>query len=113
MIKKNNRLAKNNDFDRIFKTGRSAYSQILGVKAAPNNLSFNRYGFLVGIKVSKKAVERNKVKRRLKAIVSKEEPNLVTGWDFVFISFPLILAKNYEEIKKTATSLLKRIKAYE
>ncbi len=113
MIKKDNSLRKNNDFDRVFKTGKSAYLPSLGLKMAPNNLSLNRYGFIVSTKVSPKAVRRNQLKRRLRAIVRSEETKMLVGYDFVFISFPLILAKNYEEIKAIVTSLLKKVKAYE
>jgi ribonuclease P protein component len=99
MLKRAKRLTKDKDFDNVFKRGRSAYSQILGVKIEKNDLSYNRFGVLVGTKVSKKAVDRNKIKRRIRAIIHNEEPFLKTGYDCVFIVLPLILAKSYDEIK--------------
>lgn len=45
----------------------------------------SRFGFVVSKKVSKKAVERNYIKRRLREIVRSTPLLFGTGYDYVFI----------------------------
>jgi ribonuclease P protein component len=112
MLKKENRLTKNNDFDNVFKRGRSAYFDILGVKAVPNSLNTNHFGIIVSNKVSKKAVERNKIKRQIRAIIENELFLLNVGYDIVIIVFKPILAKNYEEIKAVLWFNFRKLRLY-
>lgn len=113
MLKRNNRLSKNKDFDNVFQNGRSSYHKSLSVKLIPNNLEYNRFGILVGLKVSKKATVRNKIKRQLRAAIRLEEPFLKKGYDCVLVIFPLILANNYEEIKAALEFSFKRLHFYQ
>src|SRR5205807_729859 len=64
-----NRLTKKKDFESVFKKGGSVKSGFLLCKMAKNHLPQSRFGFVVSKKISNKAVVRNKVKRRLRAIV--------------------------------------------
>ena len=74
MLEKKNRINLDKEFDRVFKTGQSFYAKIFGIKTANNGLAETRAGFLVGLKVSKKAVIRNKIKRQIRSIISQELP---------------------------------------
>ena len=100
MLEKKNRICLDKEFDRVFKTGQSFYGKVLGIKVVPNDRQSSRFGLMVSLKVSKKAVIRNKIKRQIRAIISKELPIIKDGKDVVIIVFPLILDKNFEEIKK-------------
>ncbi|MFA6194947.1 MAG: ribonuclease P protein component [Patescibacteria group bacterium] len=112
MLKKSNRITKDKEFDRAFKTGQSFYTKLFGIKAADNSLEAIRLGVLVSTKVSKKAVIRNKVKRQTREIIQKELPILKNGKDIVIIVFQQILEKNFEEIKESIISGLKKLKLY-
>jgi len=112
VLKKANRLTKNNDFDRVFKNGRSAYTKVLGVKALNNDSPDSRFGILIGLKVSKKAVIRNRFKRQIRAVIEKELPKLRSGVDVVIIVFPLILANNFKEVESALVSLFKKLNLY-
>lgn len=112
MLKKENRINRNKDFDRIFKTGQSFYGRILGIKAVKNESELNRFGIIISTKVSKKAVIRNRFKRQLREIIKKEMINLKKGYDLVIIVFPLILDKNYQELEDLVKNGLKRLKLY-
>jgi len=100
MLKKENRLSKNKEFDRVFKTGQSFYGKIFGLKSAPNDLEQIRFGILISTKVSKKAVIRNHFKRQLRELIKQELPNLKPGHDVVIIVFSQILDKKFEELEK-------------
>jgi len=113
MLNKVNRLSKNKDFDKVFQAGRSGYQEILGVKLILNNLGYNRFGVLVGLKINKKATIRNKIKRRIKAAIRLDEPFLKKGYDCVVVVSPLILAKNYEEIRRALGAAFKKLNFYQ
>jgi len=112
MLKKSNRITKDKEFDRAFKTGQSFYTKLFIVKAVNNDLGLNRLGVLISTKVSKKAVIRNKLKRQIKEIIQYELPNLKNGKDLVIVVFQEILDKNFKEIKEVVITALKRLKLY-
>lgn len=111
MLKKENRIGLNKEFDRAFKAGQSFYGKALGMKCVPNNGASNRFGILINTKVSKKAVIRNRVRRELREIIKKRLELLKPGNDFVIIVFPLILDKNIQEIEAELDYSLKKLKA--
>jgi len=113
MLKKENRLTKDKEFDNIFKHGRSSYTKTLGIKTVKNNLSVNRFGILVSTKVSPKAVVRNKIKRQIRAIIQDELFLLKVGFDCAIVVFPLILANNYQEIEATIKTCFKKLNLYD
>jgi ribonuclease P protein component len=112
MLKKTNRVTKDKEFDRAFKTGQSFYTKLFGIKAANNDLPVVRLGVLVSTKVSKKAVVRNKLKRQIREIIQKDLPKLKIGKDLVVIVFSQILDKNFTEIEEMIISALKKLKVY-
>jgi ribonuclease P protein component len=112
MLKKDNRIRRNKDFDRVFKTGQSFYGRVLGLKAALNGLEHNRFGILISTKISKKAVIRNLYKRQLRTIIKNELSSLKSGYDVVLIVFPLILEKSYPELTEFLKIGFKRLNLY-
>jgi ribonuclease P protein component len=112
MLEKKNRINLDKEFDRVFKTGQSFYAKVFGLKAIDNKLEYSRFGLLVGLKVSKKAVIRNKIKRQIRSIISQEIPILKNGKDVVIVVLPLILDKNFEEIKKLLKNGLLKLDLY-
>jgi len=113
MLNKENRINKDKDFDRVFKTGQSFYSQILGVKVAANGLAVNRFAFLISTKISKKAVIRNRLRRRLREIVQQESPRLKTGKDIVFIALAGAVDKEFLEIADNVELIFRKLKLYQ
>lgn len=110
MLKKENRISLNKDFDRVFKTGHFFYGKILGIRAADGEKDVVRFGVLVSTKVSKKAVIRNRVKRTIREELKKTLPQIRRKKDIVIIVFPLILEKNNQEIEQELQLGFKRLK---
>lgn len=92
------------------KGGFWAKSDFLTIKSVKNNLLRSRFGFVVSAKVSKKAVERNKIKRQMRDIVRKGIDSIKTGFDIVIIASPLSNKVNYQIIKDDLINLLKKLK---
>ena len=64
------RLKKRSDFLRVQKSGRKWVAKGMVVEVAENENLGIRYGLTVSKKVSKLAVTRNRIRRRLKAVAS-------------------------------------------
>jgi len=90
---------KKADFDNIFKNGKGRAGNFIFLKYRKNNLNLFRVGFVVGIKISKKANIRNRIKRRLKDIVRKILADTVPKFDIIIVAKPKIIDKKYKEIK--------------
>ncbi len=81
-----NRLKKKRDFERVFKQGRGLKEGFLSLKFVKNGLGATRFGFVVGQKVSRKAVVRNKVKRRLREFAKIVLGDVKKGFDVVVVA---------------------------
>lgn len=107
MLPKKYRLVKKKDCEKVWRYGKSFFEEEIGFKALKNNLSASRFGFIVGTKVSKKAVQRNKIKRQLREIIRSKIKSIKTGYDFLIIALPKILERDYWEIDKIIEVSLK------
>jgi len=112
MLVKQLRLVKEKDFKRIFKLGKSFYSKIFRIKILANELDSNRYGIVISTKVSKKAVERNKLKRQVRASLKEFNRKLIKGFDLVVIVSPLALNQEYKTIQSELEKMLFALKLF-
>ena len=103
-----NRLRKEKDFEKLFKKGKSFRNNFLILKIAQNNLKESRFGFIISKKVSKKAILRNKIKRRLRDIIRQNIKDIKKGIDVVLIILPGLEKKNFLEIKEILNTLFKK-----
>jgi len=82
------------------------------LKFKENDLAFSRIGFVVSKKVSKKAVLRNKVKRRLRESVNRELAHIRMGFDLIFFTRREIKEKEFSDIEQLVKQLLEKAKLY-
>ncbi len=110
MLFSQNRLRKKKDFERVMKdrASKSVAVSFLAGRFLSNGLALSRVGFVVSKKISKKAVERNKVKRRLReatrSIINKIRP----GFDIVVFTRQGIVESDFTSIKQNLETLLKK-----
>jgi len=70
MLLKQNRLRLKKEFERIFETGKWGGEGFISLKYTKNEDGDEpKIGFMVGKKVSKSAVKRNAVKRKMREVV--------------------------------------------
>ena len=112
MMAKQSRLVKEKDFQKIFKRGKSSYCQIFSIKILANELKANRYGIVISTKVSKKAVERNKLKRQFREALKWFDKKLINGFDLVVVVFPAALNQEYKFIKSELEKILFILKLF-
>lgn len=112
MLDKQNRITRKKDIERILKKGKSFKEDFLILKTKKNDLNTFRFGFIVSQKVSKKAVVRNKIKRRLREAIKLMAKQLEPGNDNLLIVLPGEAEKKFQDIQKTIEKLLKRAKIW-
>ena len=110
MLPKKNRLIKKKDFEKILKRGKSFKEDFLVLKIKKNKSEEVRFGFIVSKKVSKKAVLRNKIKRRLREVAKIKMKEIKKGIDIVLIALSGIKTKDFWEIKEAIEKLFKKAK---
>lgn len=108
MFAKKNRLAKDTDIKRVLAAGRSFFSPHLSVKyLRVPEVVVPRVTFVVSSKVSKLAVNRNRLKRILRAELSMYLTSLKNG-DYLFRVKPGVLKVEERELRAELLTLLKR-----
>ncbi|KKU86637.1 MAG: ribonuclease P protein component [Candidatus Wildermuthbacteria bacterium RIFCSPHIGHO2_01_FULL_47_27] len=108
MLAKINRLKRKKDFELVFRKGKRFNAGHVGFKALENGLKTSRFGFVVGKRISKKAVTRNKVRRRMQEAVKKVLPGMKKNVDGVFIGMPGCEEYDFRAIEAIIQRLLKQ-----
>jgi ribonuclease P protein component len=108
MLPKINRLKKNNDFQKVFKSGRGFSEDFLFLKFLDNGLKISRFGFIISNKITKKATLRNKIKRKLRELVRQKLPKIKKGLDVVIVVRALPDTENFKKIEKVMDRLFSK-----
>jgi len=112
MIPSAHKISLDNDFEKIFKTGRSVYGRFLGFKILKNDLDHSRFSIILGKKIKKSAVTRHLLKRKIFSIIAKERTKLPFSIDCVIIVLPSVkenpkFSELETEIKETLAKINK------
>jgi ribonuclease P protein component len=87
VLKKKNRISKRSEFEEIKKGGKMlGFSRFFGVVVMDKKDEELKFGVVTSKKISKKAVERNKIKRRLMAVLGKNLSRFNKGTRVLFLS---------------------------
>lgn len=127
MYNKENHLTKVRDFNLVLKQGCWVNNQFLSLKVLdlaknenyfPSTVDVDKFkkqlklAVNVGLKVSKKAVVRNRAKRQvvevLREMMSRDA--IASGYYLFFVAKPNIKDKSFAEISEEVKVLLKRAK---
>jgi len=110
MLPKENRLKKKKDFETIFKSGKLIKGKDILVKYLYNKEEDSKIGFIVSKKVSKKATERNKIKRRFREIIRANKEKIKKGLGIIIIALPSSKKLSFKEIDSEIKNILEIIK---
>lgn len=106
MLSRLNRIAKDKEIKRIIRFGRTRSTPLFVLKTLKNGFGIPRFGFVVSNKVAKKAVARNKLRRRLREITRDFLGGGFGGFDFLIIARKGLVNLNFSGLKKEITGLL-------
>jgi len=133
MLKKENRLSGNKQIKEVFEKGKMRQSPLFGVLylapstssgQAPSTSSGQtkspptpslrkegeiKFGIVVSKKISKKAVERNRIRRKIYKEVGEILPQIKKGLKVVFLVKKAMLQAGDEEIKREVKKSLEKI----
>lgn len=110
MLPSKNRLHKNKEIKRVLRGGKSFFTLPLRLKFVKNQLSFSRFAIIISNKVSKKATQRNRLKRQISEIIRLNLEKIRPGFDFVFIINPKILELKPIQLKDMVLKTLNKLK---
>ncbi|MDP3954147.1 MAG: ribonuclease P protein component [bacterium] len=103
------RIKKKEDFDRIFKLGKSVRGDLLLIKFLKNNYGYPRFGVVVSGKVSGKAVIRNSIKRKINEALKEIEELKKINLDIIIVTALGIVGKTKKEIKSVLHQAIGKI----
>jgi len=101
-------LTDRSEIKELFQKGKRINNKILSICFKKNNLSYSRYLFCSDRK-SKTAVNRNRIKRILRAILREKEMLRPEGFDLALLGGMGLLNANFNERKKVLSGLLRDV----
>jgi ribonuclease P protein component len=106
-VNKKYRLRKRREFSYTYKRGKSLANSFLVLIYRKNGLDVSRVGFSVSKKYGN-AVERNKIKRRLKEIYRHRIGQIKSGYDLIFVVRVGAKGASFKRLENQLVNLLKR-----
>lgn len=118
MLPQEYRLKHMKDFEVLFKEGKFYDASLLSAKIwliNPEKYPRRKYsvndlkiGFVAGLKVSKSAVKRNRIKRQMREVVRLllKNQKLESGFMILFIAKKEMIGKEYGEIERSVVEVL-------
>lgn len=109
MLKKENRISGKKEFGEIKNEGRlvggRGFGMLVGQIQGSAHTIGKKFGFIVSKKISKRAVDRNRIKRLLAEGVRKNLDKFPEGTRIIFLAKKELLKMKAEEIKKLVDSI--------
>lgn len=102
------RLKKDTDISRVLKSRTGVFDVACGVKFAKNDLGVSRFAIMVGSKVSKNAVDRNRVRRQYREIIQAFLPQIKTGFDVLLLTSKPVLELDFQQKQTKLHTILKK-----
>lgn len=104
-VHRDQRLKHRSDFAAVYRHGRLFRNEFVILRALRTDNPESRFGFTVGRALGG-AVVRNKVKRRLRAVVGSLP--VAAGWDIVLNTRSSAVGSEYQTLAEAVESLMRR-----
>ena len=108
MLDKNNRLKKRKSFAYIFKNGKTVSMAHFAITYHSANGKYPRIGFSVS-KIVGKAYARNKVKRRLRAVVRENINSFTKNYNYIVRAKAGSYELSFDELYSEIVALIARM----
>lgn len=109
---KNEVLRKKDDFNAIYKAGKSVPDRYVVLFFRKNHLPYNRTSFLASKKVGN-SVQRNRAKRLMRESYRLNSDKFRSGFDLIFVARNTINGKKQKDVEKSILNAAKRGKVTE
>ncbi|MGM7723388.1 ribonuclease P protein component [Metabacillus sp. Hm71] len=107
------RIKKNEDFQAVFKHGKSIANRqfVIYIMQNPEEKEFR-----IGLSVSKKignAVTRNRIKRLIRQVFLEDKHKIASGKEYIIIARKPAADMGYHEVKSSLNHLFRKAKIYQ
>lgn len=110
MLPRHARVHTRADIDRVMRKGRTLSSPFFAVKiVSRGDGGHPRFGFIVSNKISKRAVVRNRIKRRLREQMRRRQEYFAPGSDVIVIARPPLVNADSAAVGDALDSTLARM----
>ncbi len=106
MLKKGFRITKQEDFDRVFRSGKPLFFGEIGCKGFKNGLDHIRIGFSISKKHVPLAVDRNRLRRILSEAFAAASAEWPASMDIIFFSAKKTAPISLDEAKIIISQML-------
>ncbi len=110
MLPRKHRLTADKDVTRVLRKGRAVFTNLLIVKALSNEGLGTRTAVVVGTKVHKRAVKRNLVKRRIRALLARFIPMISANVDMAVMAQPEAVDRTQADLGNALEYCLKKLR---
>ena len=107
-LKKCDKLAKNKNFQAVYKGGKSISNRLLVLYMLPNHSLARKIGFAAGKRLGN-AVVRNRVKRMMREAFRLNREKLPEGHDFILVGRQPVVGVKSQEVMAAFLNLCGRI----
>lgn len=105
MLRKEYRVTKKRDFEKIRKKGRFFSDDFITISFLKNNLSICRVSVVVSKKILKRATERNRLRRQIQEAIRINFSKVKPGFDIMILT-----KKNLSDFKKIENQIVEIFK---
>lgn len=109
MLPKGNRVRKTREFERVFSSRLSVFGQFARISYTKGTTEITRCAVVVSTKISKKAIIRNKIKRRVRAIIARQLINLIPPKDIVVTCLAGSVSASFKDFEVDIIKSLRKI----
>jgi len=109
MLPKTKRLTKKGDFAKLGVQGRSAYGPRMTMRVRQVKEVGPRVAFITSTKVMKKAVDRNRAKRRMREVIRALWTDIPKNVQLLFVLRPEVKDAAYLDLVAEVKHLLEKI----
>ena len=106
-MRKKEILRKKDDFQAIYKAGKSVPERYVVLFYRKNDLPYSRTAFLARKKVGN-SIQRNRAKRLMKESYRLNADRFLDGYDLIFIARNTINGKKQKDVQKSLLNAAKR-----
>lgn len=106
-------MSDSREIERIIRRGGKVSGNFLFIRFFPNQLKNIRVAVVAGLKVHKKAVYRNKLRRRVREGLRQNLHQIKPGYDLVFFIKPQAMEADFKGLEAEILSLLGKARLLE
>ena len=106
-MRKKEILRKKDDFQAIYKAGKSVPERYIVLFYRKNDLPYSRTAFLASKKVGN-SIQRKRAKRMMKESYRLNAEKFLEGYDLIFIARNTINGKKQKDVEKSLLNAAKR-----